>query len=162
MARNRPTRLSAAATGTTAPYDADAKLTLHTRLVLPAWVHHAYETAADANDSTLDAELQSRLIACAQHTASRALYIPDQQRLELEALLGKSIFSAEELLLSLRAALTFSIAVPDSDGEARPVTLQLPFPLLERVLARKWDHNESVESHLTKLVQNALAREVGW
>lgn len=160
MARKTITKLAAAA----AASNTGDLVSASVLVVMPREVYERYEIAAAAAGVSVDVAMENRLLDCADYTAERPIYIPDAARVEIEALLGRSIFSADELLLLLRSVLTFAIDLPpaDSDTTPAPAVIQLPFPLIERVMARKWDHNEPMLTHLQKLVQNALAREVGW
>ena len=89
----------------TAPAAVDLRITLN----LPAKVRTAYEAEAIDYGVELEELLCSRLRECVTYNATKPIYFNDQQRRELETILGRNVDTPSSVLAVLRNNLSVTI-----------------------------------------------------
>jgi len=88
---------------------APAAVDLRITLTLPAKVRADYEKEASEYGVELEELLASRLRECVTYNATKPLYFNDQQRRELESILGRNMDKPASVLAVLRNNLTVTI-----------------------------------------------------
>ena len=105
-----------------------ATATLHSfRIDLPDDLAELYSRQAAQQNTTIEALLAARLRESVGHTSQKPLYIADAERREIDAILGRNIGSAKELIAAVRRM-----------GEVRVenVRVTLPPGVLDRLKSR--------------------------
>jgi hypothetical protein len=125
---------------------------LRSRLDLPPAVIEEYERQATAHGVTLDELLSSRLAETVDFTSLKPLYISDEKRRELEAVLGRNLNSPDELIKEVRRASTIRI-----DN----VRVTLPQVVRSRLSSRHMDRTISYDEHVSRIVRKLLQEYVG-
>jgi hypothetical protein len=74
------------------------------KLNLPKYLVEAFEKEGD-----LEAVLESRLIAAANYTSKKPLYIDDSTRQQFDSLFGKNFSTPEELLAAVKKLMTVKV-----------------------------------------------------
>ena len=87
----------------------DQIVELRVSILLPPPVRTAYEAEAKEYGVGLEELLSSRLRECVDYNATKPLYFNDQQRRELETILGRNVDKPASVLAVLRNNLTVTI-----------------------------------------------------
>ncbi len=87
----------------------DQIVELRVSITLPPPVCIAYEAEAKEYGVGLEELLSSRLRECVNYNATKPLYFNDQQRRELETILGRNVDKPASVLAVLRNNLTVTV-----------------------------------------------------
>lgn len=120
------------------------------KLTLPLETYTLYESQAREKKQPLDAVFSERLNACVGHVSTKGIYVSDTDRAAIEALTGKNVSSASDLIGALRYALRIKVAGGD-------VTLKPE--VVERLKSRCFERD--FPRWLADLVKKNLEQFVG-
>lgn len=120
------------------------------RLQIPAATLEIYEKLASEAGKTLEQYLLDHLQRTASFTSINPLYFSDEERHELEIVLGKILNTPKEALKHLKRTQELRVG---------PVKVTLPANLLERIKTRCFRH--PLEKVLVKETTEGLERFVG-
>lgn len=121
-----------------------------TRVTLPSGILTEYELQATARGITLEALLSERLALALPYTASKPLYFSDDQRQQLEQLLGRNVLHTADALLQIRNAMSVRI-----ERTVIKLKLNLLQKLKTRCIGMEW------EKFLEQTTVHELERYVG-
>ena len=79
-------------------------------LTLTTELYDAYEAKGRLHHHSAEEEMLTRLTTCRDHTSPTALYIDDTTRQALEAVAGRQLKSARDLVAWVRSLATLSVA----------------------------------------------------
>lgn len=119
-------------------------------LILPSDLVDAYEEKAKLSKRSAEDEMALRLTTCRDHTSPTALYIPDDARHALEAIAGRSLKSAKDVVEWARSIATYSVA---------GVNVPLSEQLMKRLDGRKF--GKTMPEFVSRTTVDLLEQFVG-
>jgi len=120
-------------------------------LRLPVALYSRYAEQAESRQTDVESVLEERLSQAVEAHDSRPIYFSDDERREIDDLLGRNVRSASDILRSLRKSLTVKVS-------GTPVTLA---PQLAERLASRNFTGHPFDRFLRDLVIECLERHVG-
>lgn len=122
------------------------------KLDLPQHIIDTYERQAEECGVSLEELIAARLCDSTEYTSTKPIYVTDEKRRVLEAILGRNLTSAEDLVKEVRVAA--SIRVDN-------VRVALPQDVRKRLTTRHVDKTITYEEHVCRIVRRLLAEFVG-
>ena len=113
------------------------------RLDLSDAVLKKYREESETYGVELEELLANRLSECVDYNATKPLYFKDEQRRNLEAMLGRNINSPGEVLEIIRRFLTVKV---------NGISMTIRPEVLERLRTRHFDHSRDFGTYLTDCV----------
>ena len=122
------------------------------RLDLSDAVLKKYREESETYGVELEELLANRLSECVDYNATKPLYFKDEQRRNLEAMLGRNINSPGEVLEIIRRFLTVKV---------NGISMTIRPEVLERLRTRHFDHSRDFGTYLTDCVNEWAEAAVG-
>lgn len=129
----------------------DEQTLVYSKLRLPFSVLQDYQDQARASGRTLEEFLSAKLTEMVSHTGTRAIYVDDKNRKELESVLKRNLSTPEAIVKAVTSL---------SGVKVGTVFVHIEETVNTRLRSR-CPRNEPFEKYLTTLVQQLLEREVG-
>lgn len=120
------------------------------RIVVPEEILDQYQKQADVLGIDVELVAGARLAQCVRHTAQKPLYFDDDERRELERILGKNATTTRDMIVQIRNSI--AVKINNLKIALRPALLSR---LKSRCLGMQW------ESFLEKVIVEDLERYVG-
>jgi hypothetical protein len=120
------------------------------QLSCPTDLYDTYEAKGRLVHRNAEDEMLTRLATCIDHTSTTALYLDDKARQELEAIAGRSLKSAKDVVAWARSIATFSVA---------GVNVPLSEQLMKRLDSRRF--GKSMPEFVSRTTVDLLEKEVG-
>src|SRR5262245_18227397 len=120
------------------------------RVRIPDEIAAIYADQAEAREIDIEKLLSERLIASVEHGAEKPLYFDDDERRELEHLLGKNLFNARDTIVLIRNAVAVRV---------QNLRIVLQPGLLSRLKSRC--HGLKWEEFLEQTIVHQLERYAG-
>jgi len=129
------------------------------RLKLSPELISAYELQAADLGLTLEEILALRLAKCVALTDNKPLYFNDEERQELESLIGKNVSSAMEVVRLIKSALSVKIVGKQPNSNPFSLRVDLKPALLGKLHSRCF--GRPFEDFLAQIVVEELERYCG-
>lgn len=120
------------------------------RVHVPSPIAEAYELEAEKRGVDLETVMSERLVETVDYTAHKPLYFNDDERQQLEQVVGKNLSSTREALGQIRNLGSVRV-----QGVKVGIKVNVLERLKSRCLRTKW------ETFLEKLITEDLERYVG-
>lgn len=120
------------------------------QLTCPTDLYDFYEEKGRLVHRSAEDEMIVRLTTCRDHTSPTALYLDDKARQELEAIAGRQLKSARDVVTWARSIATFSVA---------GVNVPLSEQLMKRLDSRRF--GKSMPEYVSRTTVDLLEKEVG-
>lgn len=113
-------------------------------------LYDRYQDKGRLQHRSAEDEMLTRLTTCIEHTSPTALYLDDKARQELEAISGRTLKSAKDVVAWARSIATFSVA---------GVNVPLSEQLMKRLDSRRF--GRSMPEFVSSTTVDLLEKEVG-
>jgi hypothetical protein len=120
------------------------------QLAIDTDLYDFYEAKGRLSFRNAEDEILTRLATCREHTSPTALYLDDKTRQELEAIAGRQLKSARDVVQWARSIATFSVA---------GVNVPLSEQLMKRLDSRRF--GKSMPEYVSRTTVDLLEKEVG-
>ena len=125
---------------------------LRLKLDLPSHVLAELERQAEDLQLEIEELISNRLCACVSHSSTKPLYVDDENRRQIEAIMGRNLSSVDDLKRELRKAVSFRVDA---------VTVALPQEVRMRLASRHLDKSMPYEQYVAQIVRKMLMEHVG-